>query len=90
MAEALEFRVPAYTPLQIAFLARLLRLLETKAEFNTDGTADPFMYKIVERGVFAFFRECEDVGVRIEAMQLLETFLAGIEQRISQRGKGGV
>ena len=61
----------AYNPLQTHFLARLVRLAETKQEFDAGTAPDPFMKRLLERGIFATYRECVEQGVGQEARHIL-------------------
>ena len=61
----------AYSPLQMHFLSRLVRLAETKQEFDDGTVADPFMKRLLERGIFATYRECVEQGVGAEARHIL-------------------
>jgi hypothetical protein len=58
-------------PLQSHFLARLTRLADTKREFDGGEVADPFMKRLLERGIFATYRECVEQGVGAEARHIL-------------------
>ena len=69
--DELQGSVQTYTPLQMHFLARLQRLRDAKQEIDQYGDSDPFMKKLVERGLFATYRECVDEGVAVEARHLL-------------------
>jgi hypothetical protein len=60
-----------YTPLQMHFLARLERLRNAKTEIDAYSDEDPFMKRLVDRGLFATYRECMDEGVGAEARHLL-------------------
>ena len=60
-----------YTPLQLHFLSRLERLRNAKAEIDTYTDDDPFMKRLVDRGLFATYRECIDEGVGAEARHVL-------------------
>ena len=64
--------VRSYTPLQMHFLARLERLDQVKRELEAMPEPDPFMHKLVGRGLFATYRECIDEGVGAEARHLLK------------------
>ena len=71
--EELQGSAQTYTPLQMHFLARLQRLRDAKQEIDQYGDSDPFMKKLVERGLFARYRESIDEGVAVEARHLLRT-----------------
>lgn len=60
-----------YNALQTHFLSRLVRLAETKHEFDGGAVADPFMKRLLERGIFATYRECVEQGVGAEARHIL-------------------
>jgi hypothetical protein len=60
-----------YTPLQMHFLSRLERLRNAKVEVDAYREDDPFMKRLVDRGLFATYRECIDEGVGAEARHLL-------------------
>lgn len=60
-----------YNPLQMHFLSRLVRLAETKVEFDDGTVTDPFMRRLLERGIFATYRECVEEGVGAEARHIL-------------------
>ena len=60
-----------YTPLQMHFLSRLERLNKAKYEIDSMGDEDPFMKRLVDRGLFATYRECVDEGVASEARHIL-------------------
>ena len=61
----------AYNPLQVHFLSRLVRLADTKQEFDEGTLPDPFMKRLLERGIFATYRECVEQGVGAEARHIL-------------------
>jgi hypothetical protein len=48
-----------------------VRLAETKHEFDDGSIADPFMKRLLERGIFATYRECVEQGVGAEARHIL-------------------
>jgi hypothetical protein len=60
-----------YTPLQSHFLLRLERLRNAKMEIDAYSDDDPFMKRLVDRGLFATYRECIDEGVGAEARHIL-------------------
>ena len=60
-----------YTPLQAHFLTRLERLRNAKEEIDSYSDDDPFMKRLVDRGLFATYRECIDEGVGAEARHIL-------------------
>jgi hypothetical protein len=60
-----------YTPLQAHFLTRLERLRNAKTEIDAYADDDPFMKRLVDRGLFATYRECIDEGVGAEARHIL-------------------
>jgi len=60
-----------YNQLQMHFLSRLVRLSETKHEFDDGPVCDPFMKRLLERGIFATYRECVEQGVGAEARHIL-------------------
>lgn len=62
----------AYSPLQVHFLARLQRLSDARTEIEMTNDEDPFMKKLVDRGLFATYRECVDEGVATEARHILK------------------
>ena len=64
--------IRAYSPLQMHFLARLQRLDDVRAQMGTMPDQDPFMAKLVGRGLFATYRECVDEGVGAEARHILK------------------
>ncbi len=70
----LPSRVPvrAYSPLQMHFLARLQRLEDVRRQMEMIDGSDPFMKKLVGRGLFATYRECVDEGVGSEARVILK------------------
>ena len=61
----------SYNPLQTHYLSRLVRLAETKQEFDEGTVADPFMKRLLERGIFATYRDCVEQGVGAEARHIL-------------------
>ena len=63
--------IQVYSPLQMHFLARLKRLQDARREIDSVADADPFMKRLVDRGLFATYRECLDEGVGAEARHLL-------------------
>ena len=74
--EALGARLPgpvmAYTLLQAHFLSRLQRLSDAKNEIDQNHGEDPFMKRLVDRGMLATYRECVDEGVATEARHILK------------------
>jgi hypothetical protein len=62
----------AYSSLQMHFLARLERLDTVRREMASVPDVDPFMKKLVERGLFATYGECMDEGVGVEARHILK------------------
>ena len=60
-----------YSPIQMHFLARLRRLDGVRGQLDSLPARDPFMKKLVDRGLFATYRECMDEGVGPEARQIL-------------------
>ena len=60
-----------YSPIQAHFLARLRRLDGVRSQLGSLPAHDPFMKKLVDRGLFATYRECVDEGVGPEARQIL-------------------
>ena len=63
--------VGAYSSIQTHFLARLQGLEEARRQLDALPAQDPFMRKLVGRGLFATYLECIDVGVGCEARQIL-------------------
>ena len=61
----------AYSPIQIHFLARLRRLDGVRGQLDNVPANDPFMKKLVDRGIFATYRDCMDEGIGDEARQIL-------------------
>ena len=61
----------AYSPIQMHFLARLRRLDGVRGQLETVPASDPFMKKLVDRGIFATYRDCMDEGIGDEARQIL-------------------
>ena len=61
----------AYSPIQMHFLARLRRLDGVRGQLDTLPARDPFMKKLVDRGIFATYRDCMDEGIGDEARQIL-------------------
>ncbi len=61
----------AYSPIQMHFLARLRRLDGVRGQLDTVPASDPFMKKLVDRGIFATYRDCMDEGIGDEARQIL-------------------
>ncbi|MEE8518517.1 MAG: hypothetical protein V3S98_05280 [Dehalococcoidia bacterium] len=64
--------VRAYSPLQMHFLARLQRLDGVRVQMASMPGQDPFMAKLVGRGLFATYRECVDEGIGAEARHILK------------------
>lgn len=62
----------AYSLIQMHFLARLRRLDGVRLQLSSSPARDPFMKKLVDRGLFATYRECMDEGVGPEAKQILK------------------
>jgi hypothetical protein len=62
----------AYTPLRVHFLARLQRLSDARHEIGMTNDEDPFMKRLVDRGLFATYRECIDEGVTTEVRHILK------------------
>ena len=62
----------AYSLIQMHFLARLRRLDGVRVQMSSLPGSDPFMKKLVDRGLFATYRECVDEGVGPEAKQILK------------------
>ena len=60
-----------YSPIQMHFLGRLRRLDGVRGQLDSLPVRDPFMKKLVDRGLFATYRECMDEGVGPEARQIL-------------------
>ncbi len=60
-----------YSPIQMYFLARLRRLDGVRDQLDTLPVRDPFMKKLVDRGIFATYRDCMDEGIGDEARQIL-------------------
>ena len=60
-----------YSPIQMHFLARLRRLDGVRDQLDSLPAHDPFMKKLVDRGLFATYRECMDEGVGPEAREIL-------------------
>lgn len=61
----------AYSPIQMHFLARLRRLDGVRGQLETLPARDPYMKKLVDRGIFATYRDCMDEGIGDEARQIL-------------------
>ena len=61
----------AYSPIQMHFLARLRRLDGVRGQLDTLPARDPYMKKLVDRGIFATYRDCMDEGIGDEARQIL-------------------
>ncbi len=61
----------AYSPIQMHFLARLRRLDGVRGQLDTLPARDPYMKKLVDRGIFATYRDCMDEGIGEEARQIL-------------------
>ncbi len=61
----------AYSPIQMHFLARLRRLDGVRGQLDALPARDPFMKKLVDRGIFATYRDCMDEGIGDEARQIL-------------------
>ena len=61
----------AYSPIQMHFLARLRRLDGVRGQLDTVPASDPYMKKLVDRGIFATYRDCMDEGIGDEARQIL-------------------
>ena len=61
----------AYSPVQMHFLARLRRLEGVRGQLGTAPARDPYMKKLVDRGIFATYRDCIDEGIGDEARQIL-------------------
>lgn len=57
--------IKAYTPLQMDYLARLKRLDEVRVGINNTPDVDPFVKKLVDRGLFATHQECLDAGLAV-------------------------
>ena len=64
--------VKAYSPIQAYFLARLRRLEGMRCQMDSSPAHDPFAKKLVDRGLFATYRECMDAGVGSEARRILD------------------
>lgn len=60
-----------YSPTQMHFLARLRRLDGVRSQLDVLPARDPFMKKLVDRGLFATYRDCMDEGIGDEARQIL-------------------
>jgi hypothetical protein len=71
LPEAIAGSVRTYTPLQMQYLGRLQRLKEVKANIESLPDQDPFMKKLVGRGLFATYSECVDESVGPEARHIL-------------------
>jgi hypothetical protein len=69
------------TQLPELFLGRLRRLAniraDREAEFNNEGLA------MIDRAIFSTLRDCQKVGARTEALEILRT--AGLEHRAPHR-----
>ena len=61
----------AYSPVQMHFLARLRRLDGVRVQLDSLPAPDPFMKRLVDRGLFATYRECLDEGIGQEAREIL-------------------
>jgi hypothetical protein len=47
-------------------------LSDARHEIELTNDEDPFMKKLVDRGLFATYRECVDEGVATEARHILK------------------
>ena len=63
--------VKAYSAIQVYFLARLRRLEGMRCQMDSLPAHDPFAKNLINRGLFATYRECMDEGVGAEARRIL-------------------
>jgi hypothetical protein len=68
-SEELQGSVQTGTPLQMHFWARLQRIRDAEQEITS--TARSIHEELVERGLFATYRECVDEGVALAVQHLL-------------------
>jgi hypothetical protein len=67
--EELQGSVQTCTPLQMHFSARLQRIRDAEQEIT--NTVRSIHEELVERGLFATYRECVDESVALKARHLL-------------------
>jgi hypothetical protein len=77
-AEAATSRAPTlgellatYAPLQRHFLMRLLHLDALRRAATEEVEVDQWDRQLIDRSLFAAYRDCEDAGVALEARLIM-------------------
>ncbi len=72
-------RIRTYTLLQEHYLLRLVRLMHERDELKKiPASRDGWLLRLCDRGIYATFKECNDVGIKDEALALLRGELAPV------------
>ncbi len=60
-----------YSPLQAYAILRLSQAIALSKTYLQSGEKDPLLTKVLQRGLYSYFRDCQDEGVAEEAKLLL-------------------
>ena len=62
-----------YSPLQAYAILRLSQAIALSKTYLSFGNKDPLLTKVLHRGLYSYFRDCQDEGVAEEAKLLLNS-----------------
>ena len=63
-----------YSPIQAYAILRFSQAIAMSRTFLKSAEKDPLLTKVLHRGLYSYFRDCQDEGVGEEAKLLLKTF----------------
>lgn len=66
-----QSEVRSYTPLQVYFLQRLMRLVRLRQESAQLLAQEPWLRRALDKAIYSTFLDCADLGVGAEARLVL-------------------
>lgn len=67
-----EAQIDVYSPLQAYAILRFSQAIALSRAYLKSTDKDPFLTKVLNRGLYSYFRDCQDQGVGEEAKLLLK------------------
>ncbi len=66
-------QIDIYSPFQAYAILRFSQAIALSRTYLKSENKDPFLTKVLNRGLYSYFRDCQDEGVGEEAKLLLKT-----------------
>ncbi len=66
-----QSQLDVYSPMQAYVISRLSQAIALNKIYLQSEDKDPYLTKVMQRGIYSYFRDCQDEGVEEEAKLLL-------------------